>query len=90
MMHRHPDTMASVTRDLYERVAYHKAVFGAGAAVRRAPEDGIRLMPEGEVLAALEADYKDMQPMFFAQPAAPPFADVLAELRALEATLRAL
>lgn len=90
MMHRHPETMKAVTRDLYERVAYHKSVFGAGAAVRDAPRDGIRLVPDGEVLAALEADYRDMQPMFFTEPAAPPFADVLAELASLEAKLRAL
>jgi hypothetical protein len=90
MMHRHPETMVAVTRDLYERVAYHKSVFGAGAAVRHAPEEGICLVPEGEVLAALEADYRDMQSMFFSEPAAPPFEDVLAELAELEATLRSL
>ncbi len=90
MMHRHSETMAAVTRDLYERVAYHKFVFGENTTVRDASKDGIHLVPEGEVLTALEADYRNMQPMFFTDPAPPTFADVLAELTALEAALRSL
>lgn len=90
MMHRDPDTMSLVTRDLYERVAYHKFAFGENTAVRDAPENGIRLVPDGEVLRALEADYREMNQMFFAQPPAPSFAEVLADLEGLERKLRAL
>lgn len=90
MLHRDPETMAAVGRDLYERVAFHKFVFGENSTVRDAPRAGIRLVPTGDVRAALEADYRIMQPMFFTDPPAPSFADVLAELTALEATLRRL
>jgi hypothetical protein len=90
MMQADPDTMAAVSRDLYERVAYHKFAFGENTAVRDAPKNGIRLVPTGEVLRELEADYGAMQPMFFTEPAAPPFTDVIEGLEKLEAALRAL
>jgi hypothetical protein len=90
MMRRDRITMAAVTRDLYERVAHHKFVFGDDTKVRDAPKDGIRLVPDGDVLRDLEADFERMQPMFFSDPAPPPFADVLAELRTMEADLRSL
>lgn len=90
MMHRDADTMAAVTQELYERVAYHKFVYGENTAVRDAPKNGICLVPDGDVLQELEADYGRMESMLFTEPAAPPFAEVLAELEKLQATLRSL
>lgn len=90
MMHQNAETMAAVSRELYERVAYHKFVYGENTIVRDAPKNGIHLVPKGDVLAALKTDYRDMQPMFFTEPAAPSFAKVLAELGDLQATLRSL
>lgn len=90
MMHRDAATMAAVSRELYEQVAYHKFVYGENTTVRDAPKNGICLMPEGAVLADLEADYKNMQPMFFTEPTPPSFGEVLAELEKLQGTLRSL
>jgi hypothetical protein len=90
MLHRDPGTMAAVDRGLYERVAHHKFVFGDNKKVADAPKEGIRLVPEGDLLRELEADYGRMQPMFFAWPAAPAFQDILGELTQLETALRAL
>ncbi|MBI1381744.1 MAG: nucleotidyl transferase AbiEii/AbiGii toxin family protein [Planctomycetaceae bacterium] len=90
MMNRDASTMAAVSRGLYERVAYHKFVYGETSAVRDAPKNGIRLVPEGDVLRELAADYGRMEPMLFTEPAAPRFAEVLAELHELQATLCSL
>ena len=42
------------------------------------------------MLRELEADYGRMESMFFTEPAAPTFAEVLAELRELESALNVL
>ncbi|MEM6671969.1 MAG: nucleotidyl transferase AbiEii/AbiGii toxin family protein [Planctomycetota bacterium] len=90
MMHRDAGTMAAVSRELYERVARHTFVFGDNKKVGDAPREGIRLVPEGALLDDLEADYRAMQPMFFTEPAAPSFEEVLDGLRQLEEALNAL
>ena len=90
MMVRDESTMAAVTRELYERVAHHKFVFGESTTVRHALTDGIRLVPEGDALRDLGADYRGMQSMLFSDPAPPSFADVVAGLAALETALRSL
>jgi Nucleotidyl transferase AbiEii toxin, Type IV TA system len=89
MMHR-AGTTTTVARDLYEEVAHHKFVLGDDKEARDAPEQGIRPVPKGEVLRSLEADYQRMKPMFFTDPAPPPFDGVVAELQALEAALNEL
>lgn len=89
MMHR-AGTTTRVARKLYEEVAHHKFVFGDYTKVRDAPADGIRIVPEGDVLRMLEADYRKMQPMFYTDPEPPTFAEVLEELRALESAINAL
>jgi len=52
--------------------------------------NGIRIVPEGDVLLSFKADYRKMQPMFFTDPLPPSFDEVVAELAALEAALNAL
>ncbi|MFT7521208.1 MAG: hypothetical protein ACI9MC_003359 [Kiritimatiellia bacterium] len=89
MMHR-AGTMATVTRELYEEVAHHKFVFGDNRRVRDAPQEGVRMVPDGEALRNLEADYDKMQDMFFSDPAPPTFDEMVAELAALEAAINAL
>jgi hypothetical protein len=89
MMHR-GGTMASVARDLYDEVAHHKFVFGDDKHASEAPANGIRIVPAGDLLFGLEADYRNMQPMFFTNPAPPSFEAMIAELRILEAKLKAL
>jgi hypothetical protein len=89
MMHR-AGTMASATRDLYEEVAHHKLVFNDDKHASLAPGQGIRVIPEGEPLRILEADYRSMQTMFFTDPEPPSFAEVMLELRALEPAIQSL
>ncbi|MBL4847128.1 MAG: nucleotidyl transferase AbiEii/AbiGii toxin family protein [Planctomycetes bacterium] len=89
MMHRE-GTTATVERALYEQVAHHKFVFGDNPKVRDAPKDGILIVPAGDLLRSLEADYRSMQPMFFTDPAPPAFGEIVAELTALETALNDL
>ena len=89
MMHMGGTTL-TVTRALYEEVARHKLAFADDQHAGAAPSDGIRLLPEGEVHAALAADYRNMAPMFFASPVAPTWERVIAALGALETALRAI
>ena len=83
-------TMKRVTRELFEEVARHKFVFGDDKHAGEAPTTGIKLVPAGELLRALESDYRSMQPMLFAHPPPPTFAEVLIELRRLESELGTL
>lgn len=89
MMHR-AGTTAGLERALYEEVAHHKFVFGDDSRVRDAPKNGVSLVPDGDMLRAMEADYRRMQPMFFIDPEPPTFDVVIAELTALQAVINAL
>jgi nucleotidyltransferase AbiEii toxin of type IV toxin-antitoxin system len=89
MMHR-AGTTGTATRELYEEVAHHKLVFGDDIHASRAPKERIKVAPEGEALSSMAADYRSMQAMFFSDPPAPTFDEVIAELKALETALNAL
>lgn len=89
MMHRAGIT-ETANLALYEEVAHHKLVFGDDIHASRAPEESIKVAPEGEALISMAADYRSMQAMFFTDPPPPAFDEVLTELRALESALNAL
>ncbi len=86
MMHR-AGVMQKVSRELFEEVAHHKFVFGDDKPASLAPTDGIHIVPEGHLLQSLEADYRNMQPMFFSEPTAPLFEEIVLSLGDLEAEL---
>jgi len=81
-------TMKRVTRSLLEEVAHHKFVFADDKFAKDATVSGIRIVPEGELLGELAADYRLMDEMFFEEP--PPLEDVLETLRTLEVQLNDL
>ena len=76
--------------DLLRDVADHKCLFfrSAWAKYDEATPGTLRLVPQSELRAALEADYRGMNEMFFRDP--PSFADVMAELEALEDEINSL
>ncbi len=87
MLARHPIGVQAVTeRELLADVVKHKQVFYSAAYARY--EDclvgRLRLVPDEKTLLALTDDYRRMLDagMFIGQP--PSFADIVAELRALE------
>lgn len=87
MLARHPIGVQAVTeRDLLADVVKHKQVFYSAAYARY--EDclvgRLRLVPDDKTLLTLADDYRRMLDagMFIGQP--PSFADIVAELRALE------
>lgn len=87
-LHRDTETMENVTYALFEQVAEHKFKFSDDNRARRAPEEGIRMVPEGDLLRDLASDYRSMEEMFFRDP--PPFEEIVEELRALETAINAL
>ncbi len=93
MLARHPIGVQAVTeRDLLADVVKHKQVFYSAAYARY--EDclvgRLRLVPDDKTLLALADDYRRMLDagMFIGQP--PSFADIVAELRALELAINRL
>ena len=76
--------------DLLADVAEHKSLlFSSGWARYDEARPGmLRLVPQSELRGALERDYENMRLMFFDEP--PPFAEVIAELEALESEINAL
>jgi hypothetical protein len=75
---------------LRERVVAHKSVYfrSGWAHYDLASPATFRLIPPESRLAALEADHRAMQPMFFTTP--PPILEVLETLATLEARIRRL
>ncbi len=85
---RHPSAAAALARDdLRARVVEHKQVFFASgrAKYHTAVPGSFRLIPPDYRLIVLEADYRAMREMYFEQP--PPWPDIVAGLRALEAKI---
>ena len=87
-MMRRRGTTKSLSRQLFEDVASHKLAFADDKHAGRAPEEGIAMVPQGELLLALERDYRQMEEMFTREP--PSFDEVLAELAAVEAAINGL
>jgi len=73
--------------DLLARVVDHKRTYfqSGWANYDTAVPGTLRLVPPDHRLAALRADYRQMQDMFTAPP--PPFDEILSELRRIENTL---
>ena len=84
------EVAADLSRDLLEEVALHKLVFGDDKEASLAPTEGTRLVPEGEAMGALRADYRRMEQMFFSVPTPPSFEEVIAGLLDLEGAINAL
>lgn len=81
----HASAEAALARDdLRGRVVEHKNVFfaSAWASYETAVPGTFRLVPAEYRLAALEADYRAMQEMFFQQPRA--WSDIVSTLQKLE------
>lgn len=87
MMHR-AGTTASLTRELFEEVARHKRVFSGDQHAGAAPDEGLRMVPGADLLAALDQDYRSMNEMFFRDP--PPFTEVVEDLRSVESAINSL
>jgi len=84
----HSSAAVALARDeLRARVVEHKSVFFASAWAKyeTAVPGTFRLIPPAPRLSSLEADYRDMQEMFFGQPTTWPH--IIAKLRALEARI---
>jgi hypothetical protein len=84
----HPSAAVALARDeLRARVVEHKRVFftAAWAKYETAVPGTFRLIPPPYRLASLEADYRDMQEMFFGRPTSWP--DIVGKLRVLEAQI---
>ena len=84
----HASAAGALARDdLRARVVEHKQVFFAvaWANYETAVSGTFRLLPPAYRLAALEADYRAMQEMFFGSPR--PWAEIVGRLRALEAEI---
>jgi Nucleotidyl transferase AbiEii toxin, Type IV TA system len=77
-----------LTRQLYEDVATHKLVFSDDKSAGEAPTSGIRMVPEGELLAHLRADYASMSEMFYGEP--PTFDEIMGALAALESSINSM
>lgn len=74
---------------LADVVAFKQRFYPRGwARYDLAVPGSLRLVPDGAVLAAVEADYRAMTNMIFG--AVPAFADIVAGLRALETEINAL
>ena len=78
-------------RGLLEDVVKHKKVFfgSAKANYEACLNGGLRLVPDGPLLDALRLDYRAMREagMFYQEP--PPFDEIVARLRQLEASINA-
>lgn len=84
----HPSAAVALERDdLRARVVAHKSVFFASAWAKyeTAVPGTFRLIPPALRLSSLEADYRDMQEMFFGRPTSWP--DIVEKLQALEALI---
>lgn len=84
----HPSAADALAHDeLRARVVAHKRVFFASAWAKyeTAVPGTFRLVPPASRLLILEADYRDMQEMFFGRPATWPH--IVEKLRALEARI---
>ena len=70
--------------DLLLKVAEHKALFFRDSKARYdlAKPGSLRLMPQNEHIAQLNADYQQMQEMFFEDP--PSFDSILEKLKTVE------
>ncbi len=81
----HPSATGALARDeLRARVVEHKRVFFAAAWAKyeTAVPGTFRLIPPQHRLANLKADYRDMQEMFFGDPAS--WEEIVEKLRILE------
>jgi hypothetical protein len=86
MLADHKDAQAAIDDiDLLAAVADHKAVFFRSAWARydTARPGTLRLSPNPERLAELRADYRNMQPMMFDDPA-PSFDEIMTRIERLE------
>jgi hypothetical protein len=84
----HSSAAVALERDeLRARVVEHKSVFFAAAWAKyeTAVPGTFRLIPPSLRLSRLEADYRDMQEMFFGRPTS--WADIVEKLRGLEARI---
>lgn len=77
-----------LTRQLYEDVATHKLVFSDDRSAGKAPTSGIRMVPDGRLLAHLRADYVNMSEMFYGE--APTIEEIIDSLAALESSINLL
>lgn len=87
----HPSCATALAcTDIRERVVAHKQVFfaAAWASYETAGPGTFRLIPSSERVAALAADYRAMQDMFFRPPS--PWPEIIATLAALETRINAL
>lgn len=87
----HPTCETAPARaDLRQRVVAHKQVFFAAswASYETAVPGTFKLIPSPERLAALAADYRAMQDMFFRPPS--PWPEIVSTLTALETRINAL
>ena len=87
----HPEAAEALNRDdLRSRVVEHKQVFfpAAWAKYETAVPGSFLLVPPVSRLAQMEADYREMQVMYFGKPKS--WDEVVARLTALEAAINAL
>jgi len=92
MLAEHEDGPAAIKEvDLLRAVAEHKSVFfrSAWAHYETARPGTLRLLPNPDRIADLRADYRDMQPMMFDNPA-PTFEHIMEHLESLERTINGL
>lgn len=83
-------TAALANLALLEAVAIHKSIFFKAAWARydTARAGSLRLVPQGDLSAALRADYVKMSEMFFEAPM--PFDDILEVIGQLESEINSL
>ena len=75
--------------ELLERVVRHKSVFypTQGARYDLAVPGTLRLAPHAELRDRLAVDYREMREMFFGDAEVRPFAQIVADLEALETSI---
>ena len=76
--------------DLLEKVVNHKRVFFAAkhANYESCLQGRMRLIPKGQLLEGLRADYRGMQDMIHGEPLG--FEEIIERLRALETRINGL